>query len=383
MIAYAPSQLDNLQVSEAVQKACYKKQLSHAEQEAILQRYASWFYSPNFFIRIGLFLLTCVVLFFFFGLLVLIFLSVIDKAIGGMSIFFGLIAWACLEFVIKNNRHLQSGVDDALLWIAVALVTGGSSYLIGAGPIGNSLLVFFITLMAGVRFADRMLSTISFLALVAILFYIGVKIGGWGTLMLPFVIMVLSAGVYFWSRYQLARFPNILYQKCLNVLCVAALVVFYGAGNYYIVRELSSQLPGAGNSSMPVASWIWWLFTGLIPLAYVMRGILSRDILLLRTGIVLVAVIIFTVRYYIAFADIEIIMAAAGAFMLIAVYLATRFVKWPRRGFTNEVDDFGEEEKGKRQVESLLQAETLSAPPAPVPGFGGGSFGGGGASSEF
>jgi len=62
----------------------------------------------------------------------------------------------------------------------------------------------------------------------------------------------------------------------------------------------------------------------------------------------------------------------------------TRYLKIPRFGFTREQLAFAGA-KGPIQIESILVAETFTSPVVSTDGskFGGGSFGGGGASSDF
>ena len=94
--------------------------------------------------------------------------------------------------------------------------------------------------------------------------------------------------------------------------------------------------------------------------------------------LLLMAAIIFTVRYYYFVASIEVIMTAGGIVLMLVSYGLPRYLNSPKCGFTN-VEIASADVKGKLQIESILQAQTLTRQPASSDGanFGGGSFGGG------
>ncbi len=189
-----------------------------------------------------------------------------------------------------------------------------------------------------------------------------------------------------WQKKTAQSTLNPLYTKCLQVILIGALICGYLSVNYFVVRELSIALfnlnPLANDALL--FGWLFWIFTVAIPFMYVARGIQKKDPVLIRVGLLLVAAIIFTVRHYYFFAPIEVMMALGGIILILISYLITKYLKTPRYGFTNiEVDTA--DKTGELQVEALLQVQTLAGHSTVTEGtqFGGGSFGGGGASGEF
>ena len=157
MIAYNNEWLKNLMVRAEAAELYHDKCISKPELETIEAKFPALFYTPNFFIRVGLFILTTIILFFSFGLFALLFMDSSDGAIGGMAIFFGMLSFAGLEYIVHTKRHYRSGVDDALLWIAAILIYGGISFMADAGPITNTVLAFIISLYCVIRFTDRVM----------------------------------------------------------------------------------------------------------------------------------------------------------------------------------------------------------------------------------
>src|SRR4051812_40086429 len=79
-------------------------------------------YSPNVMIRIGLFLLTCIITSFAAGLLTLIFSASNVVESPGWLLFLAILAYIALEVVVQTRQHYQSGVDDALLLTVTGLI---------------------------------------------------------------------------------------------------------------------------------------------------------------------------------------------------------------------------------------------------------------------
>lgn len=386
MISYNSTWLKNERIQEETATAFTYNLVTKEENEIIRSKYTVPFYTPNFFIRVGLFLLTLVIVCFSFGFFCLVFMSSIDHIIEGLTIFFALVIYGALEYIVKEKKHYQSGVDDALLWLSAAMLFGGISFAVNAGAIANCLLAFVISLYASLRFADRIMSIATYIVLLSFIFFTFDQLGGIIKAMLPFILMAASALIY-WGIDLLKRQPVLEnYYACFSVIRIAALLSFYAAGNFYVVKELSSKmyhlLPG-DNNPIPFG-WLFWVFTFVIPVVYIIRGIQKKDAVFLRTGMLLIAALVFTVRYYYAVVSIEAAMTIGGILLLAIAYALIQYLKQPKFGFTYE-DNSVDNKKNKLHVESLLVAETFGQH-APAPGttkFGGGSFGGGGATDDF
>ena len=130
--------------------------------------------------------------------------------------------------------------------------------------------------------------------------------------------------------------------------------------------------------------WIFWALSVIIPLIYIYAGIVQRDTLILRTGLLLIIALIFTIRNYYRLLSIEVEMIAGGMILIGGAYALIKYLQQPRRGFTSLPSLSGAE--NNLQLESLIIAQTFNQA-QPATGnqttFGGGSGGGGGAGSEY
>jgi hypothetical protein len=386
MIAYNGTWLNNIIVHEAADNGRHENDLSAEELANIKAHYPVGFYTPNAFIRIGLFVLTLVIAFFSYGLLTLMMADFLDKGIAGMIIFFGLITYAALEAIINSKKHYQSGVDDALLWLASGMVLGGICYGLNTSELLACVFAFVISLLATLRYTDSAMSVVTTLSFVGIVFFTCNQIGGVVKAIVPFVLMAVSALLYFGAK-KLAKMPSqIHYTQCSKMVEITSLLLLYISGNYFAVRELSDAMFGLNLSPSDTIpfGWLFWLFTFLIPGIYLLFGIRLKDVVLLRVGLILFAAIIFTVRYYHAVMPIEVLMTLGGMLLLTVSYLLIRWLKIPRHGFTSAEIQPSKTEL-PIQIESLVIAETFAAPATSTNAtqFGGGSFGGGGAGGEF
>ena len=122
MIAYNKEWLDNLLVRKQLADAYKKNCISLEELKAGEEKYATHFYTPNFFVRIGLFILTIVIAVFSFGLIGLVAGISGSGSFSGLMIFFALITYPALEFMVQSKHHYKSGVDDALIWMTAVFV---------------------------------------------------------------------------------------------------------------------------------------------------------------------------------------------------------------------------------------------------------------------
>lgn len=185
------------------------------------------------------------------------------------------------------------------------------------------------------------------------------------------------------------------HRACARGLVVCGIAAVYAAVNCWSVdhrviedlggraRQLPDRWPGDG-------AWIVAILaTAVVPVAVFLRGVVRRRALLVDTGLVLAALSLVTLREYVHFADLGVVLAAAGA-LLVGGALAVN--RWLRRGAGGErggftADALFTDETAFRAVElvPVLAAHSPGAKPPEEPGFsgGGGGFGGGGAGSSY
>jgi hypothetical protein len=385
MIAYNNEWLKNLIIRKDIAEAFDENCITKSEQDVINEKHNTAFYTPNIFIRIGLFILTVIILLFSFGLLMLLFLDSMEKMIGALSVFYGIILYVFLEYIVKSKKHYRSGVDDALLYCSVFAIFAGISLPNDQPGLVNCFIIFFLSLYGSLRFTDRLMAVVLYISLLGILFYSVIELGNTGKAAVPFIIMAASALIYFITGKLRSGEQMLHYEGCLQMILIISLISMYVAGNYFVVHELSDSIfhmnlqPG---ESIPFG-WLFWIFTVIIPFIYLIRGIQSKDVILLRVGLLLIAAMVFTIRYYHTIMPVELVMALGGIILILIGYGMMKYLHEPKFGFTYK-DISKKNTLGKLNIESLVLAETF-APGIETEGtkFGGGDFGGGGASGEF
>ncbi len=386
MIAYHKTWLNNLRVLAVFKTHLEQQRITVEEFTGISAAYPVGFYTPGIFARVGLAILTCVIVLFGDGLLSLMFW--VSGAVGpsGWIVFLGLLSYGALELMIHTKHHFRSGVDDALLFLSAFQVAAGFAIFLYAGDenyLALSLIIFLVTLFLTIRFLDTLMAAVCVASFFMLVCFGLEKIGPVGLMVIPFVMIITSALVYFIVMRVKDDLRLINYQYCFVAAQVVCLLTFYAAGNYYIVQTLSDELHG---TATPIALGpFFWTWTFLIPALYLGFGIKRKDIVLIRISLLLIAAAALTFRTYYHILPVDLMLTISGAIVLGLVYAITKYLKKPKHGFTldepnqaNLMDNL--------KIESLVVAQTFGHTQTPQNDgakFGGGEFGGGGASDGF
>lgn len=388
MIAYNIEWLDNLLLHDELEAAATKNDINEEEKRTALNEYPVGFYSPNLFIRIGLAVLTIIIVAFSFGLVSLMFLSnANEKTFGAINIFFGVLCYGILELMVQQKKHYHSGVDDALLYMAGICFIGGINLIGNISLSSNCLLTFILTVYLLSRFANALMAIAAVGAFLLLVFFTYVKFGYVAKATAPFLLLLLAAGIYCFAKYLSNKIAFRLYKRALVFVAITALVCGYAAINYFVVNQTASSMYGfTTHAKQPfIFAWLFWLLTILLPLVYIFRGVQKKDAVILRIGLILIAAIVFTIRNYYTFLPIEMMLSIGGVIMLIVSFGLTRYLEPPKFGFTSAVlantNNFG-----NTNIEALIIAETFNGTQQSTlndTNFGGGSFGGSGASGDF
>lgn len=123
--AYNESWIENIKNQSVAYSWYAKKVVTGDELEAIKKIFPVGFYRPPFFVKIGLFSFTNLVIAASVGFVSLFLAGIfIDSAFGAgfISLFFGGVFLYFLEYFIKNNHFYYSGTDNALLYAAIAAI---------------------------------------------------------------------------------------------------------------------------------------------------------------------------------------------------------------------------------------------------------------------
>lgn len=388
MIAWPTTTLDNFDIQNEAAKAHRQGCISPETLEAIRAAHPAKIYTPNPITRVGLFILTTIVVCFSAGFLLLLTItSDSESAIRGMLILSALLCIGALEFAISQKGSYRSGINESLLWSALGLFCTGIFFEShNTTETTITMVVFGLTVLGTLRYADMVSSAVAYLSFLLLVFWQAMRIPH-STPVLPFLLMALSLAVYLMTTRLEKRTAFRHYADCLTLLRILSLITLYMAGNYFVVREVTNTmfmlelLPGQG---IP-GGWLFWILTVIIPPLYIFLGVRKKDAVLLRTGILLIAMIVFTVRYYHSVMPLETAMVIGGLVLAGGAWALIRYLHTPKNGFTYAPSD----EPGmadRLKVESLIIAQTFSPGARPtdnVTNFGGGSGGGGGASGDF
>lgn len=384
MHIYSTHDLYNKRVQEQALEALDQECIGKDSFKNIFRNHVTRLYTPNYFIRAALLLLTVVAVTFGSMLLSLVFK--VSGSMVAVPVLFAGLTYAVLEWIVRKKQYYNAGVDNVLMFFSVLFFLNA---VIVSNYSDRSLVVSIVGLLSclwiAVRFTDSFMAMLSYVAFLASVFLSYVKLGQVAKETAPFVMMIVSAGSYIGMKKLMGNDRLLFYHSCFKWVKVLTMVSFYASGNYYVVKELNSAMfdlkPGL-NDTIPFG-WLFWLFTMAVPLVYVLNGIGKKDLIFIRTGLFLTAVSIATFRYYYSFIPAEIAMLAVGGLLSVISLVLMNYLKTPKRGFVFD----GAQPKHKKT--SALESLVLVAAPGnkdPTEAntdFGGGSFGGGGAGDRY
>ncbi|HVD98243.1 MAG TPA: hypothetical protein VNB90_08550 [Cytophagaceae bacterium] len=397
MLAYSSQHIDNSAIQHHAKKWQKHGLLSSQTYEAIKAKYPHSLYSPNLFVRLGLFIFTAIGLLAggsYFIFITAGFDSATEVGFGVRLLITGLMMFGVLEGLIKQKDIFRAGSDDALLYSAIGCMVSGLTLLFyqsGRSDENELLLYCLIAIpflvLGTIRYMDTLSAAGFFICVFLIIFILISKLGEISKLIMPFLVMILSALSYFTASKYRAHEKFRFWEMPLMILEILSLVLFYMAGNYFIVRTLSEELfrmQLTEGEDIPLA-FFFYAYTAIIPMAYVFYGLKNKNRVLLQTGLVLVAAAVLTFKYYFSLGHHEITLTISGVIMILIAWLSIRFLKTPKYGITFE-EDSDEKILDKFDAEALIIAQSFSSTHAPAQDgveMGGGNFGGGGASSDF
>jgi uncharacterized membrane protein YgcG len=384
MQAYKNSSLYNKYVGQEASEAFHGGSISAESYEKIVQAHPFDLYTPNYFIRIALGLLTIVAVAFSSLLLWLISGISGDNVAVVLLVLNALICYMALELFVRSKQYYNAGIDNVLMGCVVINIL--SAFLFNDyanSDIITSGCISLLCLWLCIRFIDAFMAMLCYCSLLLLIFFICMKMGDLATTIIPFIVMITSAIVYFITKRLLNKQDSLFYDFCLKFILFLTLITFYASGNYFIVKELSDKIfPDSTGNSIPL-NWFFWIFTIIIPPAYLFWGILKKNILFIRTGIGLVAATIFTIRYYYTFFPGEIEMLVIGMLVIATSYILIKYLRTPQHGFSFEKGTY--DKNDLRNAEALIIAQAFGKKQVESKGFefGGGSSGGGGATGNY
>jgi hypothetical protein len=395
--AYDENVVRNLQLQDTAKELLDDGRLTPPQYKQVKTAFPIGFKQGNLFVRMGLFLFTSLCIAFSIFLFIWLTGSIDNeqRGMGGLFLFFGIALTALNEYFIKTRHWYRQGSDNALCYGAIiCLVTGLSFVFQIHQPLPTVVISLIFLTLATVRYGDPLLAFGAFYALI-LSFIIGFDDSNLPRVAIPIVCAALSLGVYFFVKTAMKNEHWFYWKDCFHVLEIMGLVGFYGSINYYMVAQFfetrveNNFENEAGNVagnvaeivfSMPFSIFFAFL-TAVVPLAYLALGIRNKDRILWILGSLGIVASILTYRFYHSIMPIEWALTLAGIALLALAIFLMKYLKTPQNGFVYQP------KKNKNNlIESLIVNQFMPQTPQNREGgveFGGGDFGGGGASDNY
>lgn len=406
MIAYNQTVINNISILKKARKWYALNLLKRDQLELANKKYPMNIYNPNLFIKIGLFIFTLFAILALLGLFALFFFTG-RNSLDGEKLFsivapiiFTVACIFTLEKFIKAKMIYRSGVDEALLYAAIVFLYSALYFMINyVSPkfTENDLLLLLLIIFpfiafAAIRYIDTIVTIAAFIIFYAIWFLFILKIGTVAKLIMPFAMMILSILIYRVVKKQQLNSKLIGWKNGLITCEAIAMIVFYLAGNYFVIRESSIEffnLELSKGEDVPLAI-LFYVFTAIVPIIYIYLGLNKKNKISLWIGLLLVVLSALTFKYYFSLGHPEISLTIAGIIMIAIAYVSIRYLKTDKHGITFK-EEIDEDNFLKTNAEALAIVQTFShtgdANQEVVQGnkdtFGGGNFGGAGSGSDF
>ncbi len=384
MIAYHKTALDNLVIKQQVMEAGAHLLFSSTKEKELMQAYPINLYTPNLFVKIGLGVLTLLIVLAFLGLAALI-TNVSNP--GALLLFCCGCTYAGLEVMVKN-RHYNSGVDNMLMWSVLMLFCSSAMMIFSINQhpeVFGSLFIFIPALFITLRFTDSIAGVISVLSFLGCLFYGLFQVSVFQVNYI-FIACIVASVFLYWLLVKLMNTQNSgYYKKVLYIAMITTLFTAYFFGNFYVVSSFYGANPAVVSRVATAGGMgsFYWVLTMLLPLLYLITGIQKKDIVFIRTGMILLIASALTFRYFFDIISVEIALLLGGLLLVTAVYLIVKYLKQNRYGFTFK--EVTTPTIDVPNLEGIAVGEVFGKSSQPQQGtlFGGGSFGGAGAGSDY
>lgn len=387
MIVYDKTDLDNTFILNEAQNLKNSGFITNEQLIIIKKDVKRLKTNTNLLIRFGFFLLGC---FMYTSASAMFSLTIFSLIPDNQKILFyliSLIGFGGLE-ILSRDKQYGYGLDDAFLLGFILML----AVSVGATSDGNELLIACIITIASIftylRYLHLSSALIASLALTATIAYTAFELGAIGKTLLPFIIMLFAAVFYFISRNSLEKLKIAYYYNGILLINNYTLILFYLAGNYLVVRELSVILLGneiPKGQDIPFAAF-FYAFTFIVPIAYILYALKKRNRIMLWIGFLALGFSIYTIRYYYTVLPIEIALTLGGILLFAFSYFVIKRIKENETGISFKTDRFSNSDL-LSNAEVLITATQLGIKPTAIDEskmkFGGGDFSGGGSSGSF
>lgn len=388
IIAYNIAELEKKKVLSEAEDLYKSKLLSEEQWHKIRKEYVSKLYTPSIFMRVLLFIVSFIGMTTVIGPFGAIFSEIGESGYRFLSFVLGILFLFITEkLLIKDKYHFNSGVTEAGIYSGLSFIAFG---ILGYNPpnlIVCAIVGFLLTAFAAIRYLNllALASSIGFFGW--ILFQLIIGIGGIVEALMPLIFMAIF-GTMYWSGKKLQeKLPNVIFADQFVVVKTIALILFYLAGNYFVVRELSISLMGlqlSASDEIPFAI-VFYLLTALVPIGYIYWGIKQKSILFIRIGLLTLALSVVTFKYYFSLGHPVLTVTICGAVLIVIALVLFNYLKQIRDGFTREI--LLHDKWSSSDLTAIIASQTLGGNKMIGPDddviFKGGSFGGAGAGGNW
>jgi uncharacterized membrane-anchored protein len=395
MIAYDKTLLDNVYIDEEANRLNESDFISNEQYKSIDNELPRLKSQNNIFIRIGFFILGCMLYSSICGFISLWGLGIMDDGYLFFIYLFAVIGFGAKEYMSKNLNYFGFGLDDAFILGAIATLLTAVGLTFEQNYNTNYLTVIIVmaivSSVAYLRYLNLSLALLACFGITASLAYITFEYLAIGKSILPFVMLLFSGGSYFISKKKLQNLASPYYANGLKLAKAFCLILFYLAGNYYVVRELNFSLSEAyfynGVSPEIPFSIFFWTFTISIPIIYLIFSLKNKDRMMLWIGFLALCFALFTIRTYHHVLPPEVALTIGGLVVFAFTYFTIKKTKHKETGITFKADRFTNP-SAFANLQTLVVASQFGLKPeakvekSPME-FGGGGFSGGGSGGEF
>lgn len=395
MIAYDKTLLDNLYIQEEANRLKESGFISKEQYKALDSQLPRLKTQNNLFIRIGFFILGSLLYSSICGFISLIGIGNMEDAYLFFIYLFAIIGFATKEFMSREKNYFGFGLDDSFILggILSLLIAVGLTFKQDYDP--NYLAVIIVmaisSSIAYLRYLNLSLALFACIGIAGSIAYLVFDYLIIGKTILPFVLLLFSASCYFISKNKLQNLTAPYYCNGLKLAKGFCLILFYLAGNYYVVRELNFSLYGEyyyeGVSPEIPFALLFWAFTFIIPVVYLFYSLKNKDRIMLWIGFLSLCFSFFTFRVYYHVLPPEVALTIGGIVVFAFTYFAIKKTKHNETGITFKEDRFANP-NAFANLQTLVVAsqfgikQEVKVEESPMK-FGDGGFSGGGSGGEF
>ena len=393
MIAYDKTLLDNVYIDEEANRLKESGFISREQYNTLKYQLPRLKSQNNIFIRIGFFILGCMLYSSICGMLSLLGMAIMDDAYLFFIYLFAIIGFGAKEFMSREMKFFGFGLDDAFILGGIGTLMTAVSLTFEQNYHPNYLVVVIViailSSIAYLRYLNLSLALLACFGITASLAYITFEYCVIGKSILPFVLLLFSGGFYFISKKMLQNLTSPYYSKGLKLAKGFYLILFYLAGNYLVVRELNATLLGEYYPVSPEIPFaiLFWAFTILTPVVYLIFSLKNKDRMMLWIGFLALCFTFFTFRTYHHVLPSEVALTVGGLLVFVFTYFAIKNTKYKETGITFKADRFNNPNSFVH-LQTLVVASQFGLKPeskveeSPME-FGGGGFSGGGSEGGF